>query len=152
MSFWFWNGASLASALVDSALAGSHEDAWLSWTLVSLPARGPATPTTSNQKTSTSHLVTRPVRRPAICRCMDLVQQIPPTAVIGVYPEFTGVCRIVVGRRGRHRYAGEAQPYRRSITSAYLVWTTRRFSFRVGVSSSDSAVHSTGSSSNDLTC
>ena len=38
MSFWFWNGASLSSALVDSALAGSQDDAWLSWTSVSLPA------------------------------------------------------------------------------------------------------------------
>ena len=53
------------------------------------------------------------------------------------------------GRSGRPRYR---QPYSRSITSAYLAWTTRRLSLSVGVSSSDSAVHSVGRSSNDFTC
>src|SRR6478672_8888415 len=95
MSFSFWKGASLSSAFVDSALAGSQDDAWLSCTPVSLPASGPATATTRIQKTSTSHLVTRPVSLPAICRCMRLVQQRAPTGVIGVYPEFTRLGRIV---------------------------------------------------------
>ena len=38
------------------------------------------------------------------------------------------------------------------MTSAYLAWMTRRFSFSVGVSSSLSAVHSAGSSRQRLTC
>jgi ribosomal protein S18 acetylase RimI-like enzyme len=42
--------------------------------------------------------------------------------------------------------------YRASMTSAYLACTTRRLSFRVGVSSSLSAVHSTGSRRHLLTC
>src|SRR6476659_798915 len=56
-----------------------------------------------------------------------------------------------VGRPG-DTPAAPGQPYSRSITSAYLVCTTRRLSLSVGVSSSDSAVHSTGSSSKALTC
>ena len=38
------------------------------------------------------------------------------------------------------------------MTSAYLSWTTRRLSLSVGVSSSVSAVHSTGSRCHRLTC
>ena len=90
MSFWLWKGASSARALVDSALAGSQDDAWLSWTSVSLPASGPAAATTMTQKASTSHFVTRPVSFPAICLCMDPVNRMGPTVVIGVYPEIAG--------------------------------------------------------------
>src|SRR6266576_2005707 len=98
MSFWFWNGASSASALVDSALPGSQEDAWLSWTPVSLLAkRAPMSMAMTIHATATTHLVDRPVSFPAICRCMGPLQQIPPTVVIGVYPEFAGCCRIVTG-------------------------------------------------------
>ena len=57
MSFWSWNGASLSSALVDSALAGSQDDAWLSWTSVSLPATEPAAMTMMIQTASTIHFV-----------------------------------------------------------------------------------------------
>ncbi len=66
MSFWSWKASSWVSALVDSALAGSHEDAWLSCTSVSLPANGAATKSTTIQTPSTNHLVYRPVRVPAI--------------------------------------------------------------------------------------
>ncbi len=51
---------------VDSALAGSQEDASLFWTSVSFWAKTPETPTTRIQKTSTIHLVTGPVSLPAI--------------------------------------------------------------------------------------
>src|SRR4029078_1859577 len=71
MSFWLWKGASLSSAFVDSALAGSQDEAWLSCTSASLLAPLPAAITTISQKASTSHLVTRPVSFPAICRCMS---------------------------------------------------------------------------------
>src|SRR3954452_9401222 len=71
MSFWLWNGPSLSSAFVDSALPGSQDDAWLSCTSLSLLATLPAATTTMTQKASTTHLVTRPVNFPAICRCMS---------------------------------------------------------------------------------
>ncbi len=51
---------------MDSALPGSQDDAWLSWTSVSLPAKLPSTATATIQKASTSHLVTLPVSLPAI--------------------------------------------------------------------------------------
>jgi GNAT superfamily N-acetyltransferase len=48
---------------------------------------------------------------------------------------------------------GPAQPaYSASMTSAYLACITRRLSLSVGVSSSLSAVHSTGSSRHRFTC
>src|SRR3954452_12325229 len=91
MSFSFWNAAVLSSALVDSALAGSHEEASLSWTSVSLEANMPATPKTTIQATSTIHLVTGEVSFPAIWRCMVQLQQKVGTVGIGVSPEG---CRI----------------------------------------------------------
>src|SRR5262245_38868844 len=96
MSFWFWKGASFSSALVDSALAGSQDDAWLSWTPVSLLATEPAAISMMIQKARTNHFVTRPVSFPAICLCMIQVKRMPPTTVIGVYPEFHWCCRIVI--------------------------------------------------------
>ena len=57
MSFSSWNGASSSSAFVDSALAGSHEEASLSCTSVSFEANIPATPKTATQAMSTIHLV-----------------------------------------------------------------------------------------------
>src|SRR5689334_3967817 len=112
MSFWSWNGASLSSAFVDSALAGSHDDAWLSWTPASLLATEPAASSMMTQNPRTNHFVTRPVSFPAICLCMSQVKRMPPTVVIGVYPEFDWCCRIVIrsgqlglvgGRRTRER-------------------------------------------------
>ena len=66
MAFWSWNGAILSSALVDSALPGSHEDASLFWTSVSFPAKVPRPTKATSQKPRTSHLVTLPVSLPAI--------------------------------------------------------------------------------------
>src|SRR4029078_650218 len=91
MSFSSWNGASLSSALVDSALAGSQEDASLSWTSVSFDANMPPTPKTTTQATSTIHWVMGEVSFPAIWRCMSQLQQKVGTVGIGVFPEG---CRI----------------------------------------------------------
>ena len=66
MAFGFWKGFSLSSARVDSALAGSQEDASLFWTSVSLAANPPATTRITSQTARTIHLVTRPVSLPAI--------------------------------------------------------------------------------------
>src|SRR6187200_634270 len=70
MRFGSWNGVSLSSARVDSALAGSQEEASLFCTSASFDARKLDPTASRSQKTSTSHLVTGPVSRPAICRCM----------------------------------------------------------------------------------
>ena len=51
---------------MDSALAGSQDEASLFWTSVSLAAKLPATTKTTSQTASTIHLVTRPVSLPAI--------------------------------------------------------------------------------------
>jgi hypothetical protein len=48
------------------ALAGSHDDASLFWTSMSLPAKPVEATSTTTQKASTTHLVTRPVSAPAI--------------------------------------------------------------------------------------
>ena len=60
-----------SSARVDSALAGSHDDASLFWTSVRLLANPEETPSTTTQKASTIHLVTGPVSLPATWRCME---------------------------------------------------------------------------------
>ena len=65
-----WNVSSLSSALADSALAGSHEEASLFCTSVSFEANIPATPKTATQAMSTIHLVMGEVSFPAIWRCM----------------------------------------------------------------------------------
>src|SRR3954447_4173871 len=65
-----WNGASFSKARVDSAVAGSQDEASLFWTSVSFEAKAPATPTVRIQKASTTHFVTRPVSFPATCRCI----------------------------------------------------------------------------------
>src|SRR4051795_6248079 len=70
MSLGSWNGASSSSALVDSALAGSHDDASLSCTSVSFCANIPAARKTTTQAARTIHLVTGEVSFPAIWRCM----------------------------------------------------------------------------------
>jgi hypothetical protein len=70
MSLGLWKTSSLSSALVDSALAGTHEDAWSSVTSVSLlPKAEPAMKMTI-QTAATIHLVTGLVSLPAICLCM----------------------------------------------------------------------------------
>ena len=51
---------------VDSAVAGSHEEASLFWTSASLEENEPSPATAINQKPRTSHLVTGPVSLPAI--------------------------------------------------------------------------------------
>ena len=66
MALGSWNGSIFSRARVDSALPGSHEEASLFWTSVSLPAKLPRTPTAMIQKASTIHLVTGPVSLPAI--------------------------------------------------------------------------------------
>ena len=66
MELGSWKGSSFSSAFVDSALAGNQEDASLLTTSVSLAANVLDTTTITSQKARTNHLVTRPVRRPAI--------------------------------------------------------------------------------------
>ncbi|MGY2704575.1 hypothetical protein [Nocardioides sp. HB32] len=66
MSFWSWNGASRSSAFVDSALDGSHDEASLFWTSVSLKPRAAIGKKTRSAMAATTHLVTRLVRLPAI--------------------------------------------------------------------------------------
>src|SRR3982751_6143133 len=95
MSLGLWKASSLSSARVDSALAGTHEDAWSSVTWVSLLPNVQPTPAITIHSPATIHLVTGLVRVPAICRCMRRVQQNPGSFVIGVYPEFAGCCPIV---------------------------------------------------------
>ena len=51
---------------MDSALAGSHDEASLFWTSVSLDAKPEATTKMTIQAARTIHLVTRPVSWPAI--------------------------------------------------------------------------------------
>ncbi len=51
---------------MDSALAGSHEEASLFWTSVSLAANPEATTKMATQAARTIHLVTLPVSLPAI--------------------------------------------------------------------------------------
>ena len=46
----------IASTFVDSALPGSHDFAWLSWTSVSLPASGARNTSAPSQITSITHL------------------------------------------------------------------------------------------------
>ena len=71
MSFGLWKASSLSSALVDSALAGSHDDAWSSVTWLSLPPKDqPATAITIHNP-ATTHFVTGLVSFPAICLCMS---------------------------------------------------------------------------------
>ena len=57
---------SSSSTLVDSADSGSHEEASLFWTSTSLVEKAPITAKRTSAPTSTTHLVTRPVRAPAI--------------------------------------------------------------------------------------
>ena len=57
---------SSSRTLVDSALAGSQDEASLFWTSVSLAANPEATTKMTIQAARTIHLVTRPVSRPAI--------------------------------------------------------------------------------------
>src|SRR6476659_1152683 len=88
MSFWLWNGASLLSALVDSAVFGSHDEASLFWTSVSfdanrLQAPRPMTITAA----ATNHLVTGPVSFPATARCMTPLQHFLRLYGIGVFPD-----------------------------------------------------------------
>src|SRR3954453_8910426 len=71
MSLGLWKGLSSSSALVDSALPGSHDDASLSCTSVSFWANPPERPKTTSQATSTIHVVTGEVSLPAIWRCMS---------------------------------------------------------------------------------
>ena len=73
---------------MDSALAGSQDDASLFWTSVSLPASEPAGDDEDHDQTArTIHLVTRPVSLPAICRCMGLLQHWWGVGRIRVFPE-----------------------------------------------------------------
>ena len=65
-----WNFSCCVRFLVDSALAGSQDDASLSSMPVSLPANGPRTATTAIQKTTVIHFVMRPVKTPATFMCM----------------------------------------------------------------------------------
>ena len=66
MAFGSWNGSIFSMARVDSALPGSHEEASLFWTSVSLPAKIPRTTNAPIQNASTIHLVTGLVSLPAI--------------------------------------------------------------------------------------
>ncbi len=61
---------SSSTTLVDSAEAGSHDEASLFWTSTSLAFRLLIPPAITSAATTTIHFVTRPVSRPAICRCM----------------------------------------------------------------------------------
>lgn len=54
------NGPNWSKTLVDSALAGSHDDVWLSWAPDSLPASGPRVMSATTQITSTTYLLRRP--------------------------------------------------------------------------------------------
>jgi hypothetical protein len=60
---------------------------------VSFPPNDQPTPAITIHKPATIHFVTGLVSFPAICLCMDPVDQIPPTVVIGVYPDFGVVLR-----------------------------------------------------------
>src|SRR3954451_11565197 len=87
MSLGSWNGLSSSSALVDSALPGSQDDASLSWTSVSFWANPPEMPRITTQATRTIHLVTREVSLPAIWWCMRSLHHRAGTEGIGVFPE-----------------------------------------------------------------
>src|SRR3954451_2807038 len=87
MSLGSWKGLSSLSALVDSALPGSQDEASLSWTSVSFCAKPEATPNTTIQAARTIHLVMGEVSFPAIWRCMSSLHQTVGTVGIGVFPE-----------------------------------------------------------------
>src|SRR4051812_10726275 len=87
MSFSSENGASSASAFVDSAVSGSQDEASLFWTSVSFAAKPDATATISSQATRTSHFVRGPVSFPATARCMLPPQHFLHSKVIGVFPD-----------------------------------------------------------------
>src|SRR3954453_4002692 len=89
MSFSSWKGASLSSALVDSALDGSQDAASLFWTSVSLDANPLATTRIRIETGRTIHLVTRPVSLPAILRCMGELHHEVGTVFIRVFPDQT---------------------------------------------------------------
>ena len=78
-------------------LPGSQDDASLFWTSVSLDAKAPATPTARSQRTSTTHLVTRPVSLPAICRCIIRFQHRDPVGTPDFGPEPLSVAAQAVG-------------------------------------------------------
>ena len=66
MSLGFTAVESSSRTSVDSALAGSQDEASLFWTSVSLAANPLATTKTTIQAAKTIHLVTLPVSLPAI--------------------------------------------------------------------------------------
>src|SRR4051794_33168452 len=59
---------------VDSAELGSHDEASLFLTSLSLAPREDSPTVAARIPTRTSHLVTGPVSLPAICRCMGDIQ------------------------------------------------------------------------------
>src|ERR1700691_3575809 len=66
--FGDWKRDCRSRTLVDSALAGSQAEESFFSAPVSLPDNGAATATMISQKTSTAHLVRRPLATPAIPR------------------------------------------------------------------------------------
>ncbi len=77
MALGSWKGPSFSKARVDSAESGNQEEASLFWTSASLAAK-PAAPTASSSHTTrTTHLVTRPVKVPAISRLMAVIRADP---------------------------------------------------------------------------
>ena len=66
MSLGLTVSESWSTTLVDSADPGSHEDASLFWTSMSLALSPPRPKASPSQTTRTIHLVTRPVSLPAI--------------------------------------------------------------------------------------
>src|SRR5215469_11682135 len=71
--FGDWNFVCTASTLVDSAEPGSQDWASFFSAPVSLPASGPSTATMMSQKTSTAHLVRRPLTMPTIARARVVI-------------------------------------------------------------------------------
>ena len=78
---------SSSSTFVDSADSGSQEEASLFWTSSSLLENMAMIAVMDSTAMRTIHLVTRPVRAPAICRCMSPVEQAGPTSCISDSPE-----------------------------------------------------------------
>src|SRR5665809_145883 len=89
MSFGSTVSESSSSTLVDSAEAGSQDDASLFWTSMSLAENVDITPAMSSATTTTIHLVTRPVNLPAICRCMRELHHEAGPVGIRDFPDLT---------------------------------------------------------------
>src|SRR4051795_9006747 len=89
MSFGSTVPVSSLSTFVDSADPGSQDDASLFWTPVSLALSGAISATMTKVAARTTHLVTGLVSLPAICRCMQPLEQSRTLFVIRNIPEAT---------------------------------------------------------------